>query len=409
MFIILCFNAVIHHIRHQTLLQWFRATNEIRSQAFYSVRVDFLLLGAYIKERVSIFFMRRDNIHPSQTWVIHIPVWGEYVNIYLSFLNRNLLSKSNSLFSKKNNVTILFSCFPEDKEMIEQDKNFKEIVKFYSVRFHLMPKSVLSLSPKTLHPSAAKYFLLGFTQSYALQYAKKLQSSLLPMHPDFLIEKDFLVKINNIAKQGHKVILSSPFRSDLEKFQEYIAEKGKGNSSLSFTGQEVVDLQCKFIHEISLNRMVAESKKSMVLTDQVLFREESSIVVKAFSWAPIFIANDYVNRWGCKLFNTIDLDLTFLIKRDMKKIYFLENANDLGICELSGEKPSECISDRLGRSLEVFLYQCFRNKSLHHLFFFNNKLSYTPSFELDLAFSSTDVDSLNAKFLEFFNYKGDIK
>jgi len=68
-------------------------------------------------------------------------------------------------------------------------------------------------------------------------------------------------------------------------------------------------LKAPFLHQISLERIVAPDKKSICLTPQLIFRQKNSLVVVAFTWTPVFIQKDLVKKWKKIFYKPIDRDL----------------------------------------------------------------------------------------------------
>jgi len=74
----------------------------------------------------------------------------------------------------------------------------------------------------------------------------------------------------------------------------------------------------------------------------------------------------------------------------------------LGICELSGIKPEEENVLKKNQSLESLIYKKFKHFSSEHLFFFQQKIVFIPSFPLRIEFRSVDVDVLTKKVLALY-------
>jgi len=317
----------------------------------------FVDLYIFLKSIFLLFYLLNKKISTKvqkNPHLVHIPVWGSYYDTFSFFLMRNLLSDSNCCTAKQEGIKILFTCDLSTKEKIMKNKGFLLLKECYEIEFIVFSNLFFKCLNKIRF--SVLYVILGYMQFIAAKIALVEKRGLFLFFSDVLIEEEFFKKNIELDKQGFELVLSNTFRSNLDKIKNHLNKfsKFKGNK-LAVSAQEIVNLQCRFPHVETINRLVSEKKSFFCWTPQFIFKKNNTLVTKTYTWTPFFISDKALKSIKkYHLFRAVDdyFCSSYQSLTNPKKVFYVTQATELGICELSSPGKEGVPYKRLSGSLE---------------------------------------------------------
>lgn len=406
------FNALILNLHYKL------GMNSVNSKPkiillFYSIYYDLYLNFAFKFSWLSSF--KKLSSSDKTDYLVNISVWGDYSNTFINFLAPCLLSENNIKAANTKKIKILFSCSKDFRKQFRSNATCIELSRYYRIEFNVLGDFFLyTCLPNFKHDLI--YNILGSMQNKAALIAIKEQAVLIPLFPDFIIEEAFFSKIMDLHKK-YDALLTTIFRSDIREINQHLkhTKQGTPNSNnkcvipLSLSAQEIVNMQCAALHEETLNRIISPSKSEFSITPQLIFKNKNQIIIKAYHWTPLFISHVILKSMALLKLEPIDAYFVSTYANiKSKKVYFLEDASQVGVCEISYPDKVGPIQEKpASLSLDKMLIEYFGKIILNEnvLYTLSKKIVFAPNFKLKLQYKDLDPQWLHSKVLSHFIIK----
>jgi hypothetical protein len=377
----------------------YRSLKKIPNIIFYIVAFDSYLALKYMNLSLSLLRIKFFNKN-KERFIVHISVWGEeYSETFLNYLVPSLLSRSNTKISGHEKIKIILGTTRKIRKKIESHKIYSTLTKYYDLDFIIFNDFFLSkILARVMYKESMIYHVLGFMQHFTAKMAIIKECDFIPLFPDFIVEQDFFKKILKF-RETHEAVLTNIFRSDIEGIRNFLSGKfdsidEKKDLTLNVEAQGLVNMQCTFLHQETLNRVISYSKKEIAFTPQLIFKNENCLKIKSFTWTPIVISSQILKGVKLKIFRPID---DYFCREhpnieNSQQILFLENASQLAISELSSPSrtglPQKSSSQDLDEEFDKWVSSTFLNERA--LYCLSKTFSYEPTHKLPISYDDLD-------------------
>lgn len=355
-------------------------------------------------------FRKRDS-KDKIDYLVHVAVWGSYGTTFLNYLAPTLLSPNNILAAKSKKIKILFTCSQDFKKNFLETIYFERLQNYYEIEFIVFSNFFLrQCLPRVLFKSSILYCVLGFMEYIAARIALLEHASLIPLFPDFIIEENFFNKIINLHKK-YDSVFTTPFRSEEEGIKKHLNRKiiGMQNDEkvkvIQLSADEVVDMQCGALHQETINRIISKSKKDFSITAQLIFKDRNKIIIKAFHWTPLLIDYSILKKIKlCKLRTIDDYLLTTYSNLKSERNYFLKNANEVAVCEVSNNnKVSPLYKNPYSLDIKTLLRNYFPLIGVNEnmLYALSKKIVFTPKIKIKVSCEDLSPEWFDKNILKY--------
>lgn len=239
-------------------------------------------------------------------YIIHFCCWGErYTEKVEKFLLPSLLAKNNlPKISEKYSVTLSIHGDKKVEHLLTSSAVVGEIKKYAKVVFFLIPNDVLTAYRRCSHypnffifkrvnhlcDRGLRYLLLGGLQCHALVMALQQRAYVSFLMPDTVLSESFLIRAFEKI-HTKKMVLTTTFRSDFEKMHPALENYYLGQTQLVLALPEkiLMELQLAHMHESAKHQIVSPDTEDFEFTAQLIFKEESGIIIRSFHYHPILV------------------------------------------------------------------------------------------------------------------------
>ena len=293
------------------------------------------------------------KLSTTKNLIIHICCWGEsYSDKLTKYLLPSLLAHGNlPSLQKTYKITLLIHCDRNTKIKLAQWKtiigNHAELVladiPTPMNNFLLFKLSKLLFSKKLQHTlEDTKYFLLGAIQTQAFQLALKNKAYISFLTPDMVLSDIFYTEAFSQIK-NKKMVGASAFRTNFQMVQPKLESfyTNKQKNTLSISARVLSKLQVECIHHSAKRRVVSESTLCFNPSAQLLFKNNSGIVIRTFHYHPFLINCSEINH-SIKLdYYPIDnLILDQILSRNIpyeQQVWICDDGSKMSFMELSDD------------------------------------------------------------------------
>lgn len=292
-------------------------------------------------------------------FVFVTPVWGSYVDTFLDVCIPSLLAPGN-LPSIDVPAEFLIYTLAENKEKIEQHVNFKKLTNVMKTQILIIPGPIYS-----------SFETITQCHQLAFDYADHLDAGIFIIMPDFACSNNYCSVIQNLAKQGYRLISVPNFSVNLGPIKHELSHWMSNEGVLDINALELMQVAMRHLHQKTLSHMWEHN--SEFLLPSVLFwriANNGGLIGRYFYGCFNYV---YPTNKFSRLHATMDVDYIFHACPEIKDHYACTDSEQILCLEMSGDNkfcagfPKGCVDHIRYYAEHLNVYQIEHSKHVFKL------------------------------------------
>ncbi len=264
------------------------------------------------------------NIEKGTDYIIHLCCWDpNYTYQLLNYLYPSMLAEGNlPSISKHYKSIILIHCSEATRTQLLNARISKHIRKYAAIEYLIIPAELtnhLKYKPKFFifknfklfnnTVDGLKYIILGTMQSQALASAVRHKTYISFLLADLVLSNHFFNNAFSVIKQK-RVVLVTTLKTNYHSINTFLTEFfNPDKTQLSIPAKTCRALEVDHLHPWFKRRIVSPSTPYFTPSPQLIFRTESSMILRVAHYNPILINTRVINHSYKVDYNPIDFTL----------------------------------------------------------------------------------------------------